>query len=91
MKLLLGEEGPFFREKVLEGVLGLESAEHLLSKNLNALLSFYKAFHLKCFPASKGSNPATPHELGSHYCSNCRHGKCSGTEQLPNQPPFLPP
>lgn len=80
-----------FQGKVLQGVIGHESAERLLSKNLNALLSLYKAFHLKCFPASKGLNPATPHEVGSHYCSNCRDGKCSGTEQLPNQPPFLPP
>lgn len=78
-----------FQGKVLEGVIGLERAKRLLSKNLNALLSLYKAFHLKCFPASKGSNPATPHEVGSHYCSNCRNGKCSGTEQLPNQPLFL--
>lgn len=80
-----------FQGKVLEGVTGLERAKRLLSKNLNALLSLSKAFHLKCFPASKGSNPATPHEVGSHYCSNGRDGKCSGTEQLPNQPPFPPP
>lgn len=58
-----------FQGKVLEGVIGLERAKRLLSKNLNALLSLYKAFHLKCFPASKGSNPATPHEVGSHYCA----------------------
>lgn len=49
-----------FQRKVLEGVIGHESAEHLLSKNLNALLSLYKAFHLKCFSASKGLNPANP-------------------------------
>lgn len=80
-----------FQGKVLEGVTGLERAKRLLSKNLNALLSLSKAFHLKRFPASKGSNPATPHEVGSHYCSNGRDGKCSGTQQLPNQPPFPPP
>lgn len=47
----------------LQQVRVLESAKDLLSKNLNALLSLYQAFHLKCFTPFKGLNLA-PRQVG---------------------------